>query len=122
MRNRLGRLLNDGVVEIGVVLNPLQIGFQSWVMIGLRVEMTELEKVATRLSERAEVYFAGMTTGSYNLILGVVVPTNNDLVDFLTGVVSKLQGIEMVYTFSVIKVFKRSFLFDLPSRDGGRPT
>ena len=56
----------------------------------------------------------GMTTGSYNLMIGVVVPTNDVLVDFLTGVMPKLAGIEMVYSFSVLRVFKRAFLFDLP--------
>jgi Lrp/AsnC family transcriptional regulator, regulator for asnA, asnC and gidA len=115
VRNRLNRLIQERVIEIGVALNPLQLGFQNWVMIGLRVSMTDLEPVAMRLSERPEVYFVGMTTGSYNLMMGVVVPTNDALVDFLTKVMPTLDGVETVYTFNVLRVFKRAFLFDLTS-------
>lgn len=111
VRNRLNRLLRDGIVEIAAAVNPLQLGFDTWAMVALQVPVEEVTQLSTKLAALQEVYFVGTTTGTYNLMVGVVLPSNTELAVFLTETLARFSKIRGLYTFNVLKVFKRHFLF-----------
>lgn len=112
VRNRLGRLLRDGTVEITVAANPLQLGYENWAMVAMKVPVPDLVSICERLSTIREVYFVGITTGSYNIMLGVVLKSNEDLVEFMTETIARFTEVKDTYTFNVLRVFKRSFSFE----------
>ena len=63
VRQRVQRLLDAGVMQIVAVTDPLQVGFPRQAMIGIRCE-GDVEAVADKLAEMAEVDYVVITAGS----------------------------------------------------------
>lgn len=121
VRHRLGRLVSSGAIEFVALTNPLQLGRDVWVMMEIEVETRRIRQAARDLSKIPEIYFVYITTGSFDIFAGATFSTNEELVDFLTNVLSKVEGIVRVNTRTILEVHKRVFKF-LPTaaRKGSR--
>ena len=111
IRNRLGRLVEAGVIEFVALTNPLRLGHSVWVMMEIEVEARSIRRTAVALSKIPEVYFVYITTGSFDVFAGATFSTNEEMVDFLTNVLSKVEGIVRVNTRTILEVHKRVFKF-----------
>lgn len=114
VRHRLGRLVKGGVIEFAVLTNPLHLGYQIWIVIEIQTELPRVRSVARRLAEAPEVYFVGLTTGSYDVFAAAVFRSNNDLLDFITHRLSKIPGIIRTSTSSILEMVKRARTFAIP--------
>ena len=112
VRNHLNRLLAERVVEITAAVNPLQLGYENWAMIMIKVPISAIEEISLSLAAMKEVIFVGSTTGTHNLMVGVVLHSNADFHEFMNDSLGSFTQIRDAYTFNVIKIFKRSFLFE----------
>jgi Lrp/AsnC family transcriptional regulator for asnA, asnC and gidA len=115
VRHRLNRLVKQGVVEFTALTNPLQLGYQIWAIVEIQAELKQIRPVAKRLAAAPEVYFVGITTGGYDVLAGAVFRSNADLLDFITGRLSRIPGITRSSTSSVLEVVKRTMTFPLPA-------
>lgn len=111
VRNRLGRLVSSGVIEFVALTNPLRLGHSVWVMMEIEVESRRIRHVAQDLSKIPDVYFVYITTGSFDVFAGATFSTNEEMVDFLTNTLSKVEGIVRVNTRTILEVHKRVFKF-----------
>src|SRR6476660_10242104 len=50
VRARTNRLIEQGVLQVVGVTDPLKLGFQQWAMIGVRVEAARLIEVAEEIA------------------------------------------------------------------------
>lgn len=82
-RRKLRRLLGDGIIQVVATVDPFDVGYETPVIIGLKVQRSKLDTVARRLSELPQVRYVGASNGRVDLIVEVVVRTNQDLADFL---------------------------------------
>lgn len=114
VRHRLKRLVQRGVVEFAALTNPLQLGYQIWAMIEIRAEQAKLRSVGQELAGMPEVYWLGITTGSYDIFAAAVFRSNQELLDFITDRLSRIPGIVRTSTSSVLEIIKRSMVFGLP--------
>ncbi len=114
VRHRLNRLVRLGVIEFAAIVNPLQLGYQIWAQFHVEVELARMRSVAQRLARARQVYFVGIATGGYDVLVGAVFRTNKELLDFITGPMAKVPGIVGISTSSILEVVKRSMTFDLP--------
>jgi Lrp/AsnC family transcriptional regulator for asnA, asnC and gidA len=127
VRHRLNRLVERGMIEFAAMVNPLQLGYQIWAQIHIEVELSRIRSVAQLLARAPEVYFVGIATGGYDVLVGAVFKSNKELLDFITGPMSKVPGILRTSTSSILEVVKRSMTFPLPEdvrpgrRRGRRP-
>jgi Lrp/AsnC family transcriptional regulator for asnA, asnC and gidA len=120
VRHRLGRLVESGIIEFVALTNPLRLGHPVWVMMEIEVETRRIRHAAQELSKIPEIYFVYITTGSFDIFAGATFTKNEELVDFLTNVLSKVEGIVRVNTRSILEVHKRVFKF-LPKVDDNEP-
>lgn len=120
VRHRLGRLVESGVIEFVALTNPLRLGQPVWVMMEIEVQTRRIRQAAQDLSRIPEIYFVYITTGSFDIFAGATFSNNEELVDFLTNVLSKVEGIVRVNTRSILEVHKRVFKF-VPKIDGPKP-
>lgn len=120
VRHRLGRLVETGVIEFVALTTPLRLGHPVWVMMVIEVQSRRIRQVAPELSKIPEIYFVYITTGSFDIFAGATFANNKELVDFLTDVLSKVEGIVRVNTRSILEVHKRVFKF-LPKIDDKEP-
>lgn len=114
VRHRLNQLVQRGVVELVALTNPFQLGYQIWVLIEIQAELGKLRSVAQKLGRAPEVYWLGITTGSYDILAAAVFRSNEELLDFITGRLSRIPGIVRTSTSSVLEVVKRAMTFGLP--------
>lgn len=122
VRHRLNRLVKQGVIEFVALSNPLELGYHIWALIEVQVDASKIRSIARRLANEPEVYFVGITTGSYDIFAAAVFRSNEELLDFLTGRFGKIRGIVRTSTSSVLEVAKRAMTF-LPAEvlpDGNR--
>src|SRR4051794_38782298 len=61
-RHRLNRMLKDGLLEVGALVDPFKIGYRIWTIFEIKVELNSLEEVTKRLAAEEQLYFIGVTT------------------------------------------------------------
>src|SRR6476619_2080632 len=83
VRQRVQRLLENGVMQIVAVTNPLQLGFARQAMIGINAE-GDIEPIAESLAAMREVDYVIITAGSFDIIFEVVCESDDHLLELLS--------------------------------------
>src|SRR5688572_7612624 len=71
VRQRAERLISRGIVQIVGVTDPLAMGFQQPVLIGLRVDPAKLDRIAHDIAKLDEVTYLVVTAGRFDLVCEV---------------------------------------------------
>ena len=108
-RRKLRRLLGDGIIKVVATVDPFDVGYETPVIIGLKVKRAKLDTVARRLSDLPQVRYVGASTGRVDLIVEVVVRTNQDLADFLMKELGSLDGVLDSETNLIVRIYKQSW-------------
>jgi Lrp/AsnC family transcriptional regulator for asnA, asnC and gidA len=116
-RRKLKRLLGDGIIRIVATVDPFDVGYETPVIIGLKVERGKLDAVAERLSRLPQVRYVGVSTGRVDLIVEVVTRTNQDLAEFLLSELAEIEGITDSETNLIVRIYKQSWHWGI--RDDG---
>lgn len=114
VRHRLNRLIKEGAIEFTVVPNPLHLGYKIWAIIEVQAELAAIRGLAHELARSPEVYFVSITTGEYDIMIGAVFRSNEDLLSFLTNELARTKGIVRTRTATVLDVVKRFLTFEPP--------
>jgi len=120
VRRRMERLQQRGIIEFAMLADPAKLGYEIRAMIGVRVELTRLTEIAEMLRSMNEVTFAAFLTGSFDVMVQVVVQSQEALVEFLTQRVARIEGVRSTETFVmpwVIKPVTSWILPDFQERD-----
>ena len=117
VRRRMDRLQQRGVVEFAMVADPSRLGYDLRAMIGLKVELDRLEEIAETLRGVNEVTFAAFLTGNFDIIVHVVVRSQEALVEFLTRRLAPIPGVRSSETFVMPIIIKPTTAWVLPESD-----
>ena len=118
VRRRMDRLQQRGVIEFAMLADPARLGFEVRAMIGLRVELEHLDEIAETLHGMEEVTFAAFLTGNYDLVVHLVVRSQEALVEFLTRRLATIAGVRTFETFLMPYVIKSRTTWLLPDGEG----
>ena len=99
VRQRVQRLLENGVMQIVAVTDPLQLGLLRQAMILIKVE-GDVREVAAQLEKFEEVDYLVLTAGTVDILAEVFVPDDQALLSLLNDRIRKVPGV--VGTESVI--------------------
>ena len=69
VRQRAERLITRGIVQVVGVTDPLAMGFQQPALIGLKVDLARLDRIAEQVAKLDEVTYVVITAGRYDLVL-----------------------------------------------------
>lgn len=114
VRHRLNRLIKDGAIEFTAVPNPLHLGYKVWAIIEIQAALAATRALAQELAQCPEVYFVSITTGEYDIMVGAVFRSNEELLEFLTNKLARTNGIIRTRTATVLDVVKRFLTFEPP--------
>jgi Lrp/AsnC family transcriptional regulator for asnA, asnC and gidA len=114
VRRRMERLQQRGIIEFAMLAEPTKLGYDIRAMIGLRVELPKLNEIADTLRSLNEVTFAAFLTGGFDVMIQVVVQSQDALVDFLTQRVARIEGVRSTETFVMPWVIKPVTSWILP--------
>ena len=114
VRRRMDRLQQRGVIEFSMLADPAGLGYDLRALIGLRIELRRLAEIAATLNAMKEVTFAGFVTGNFDIIIQVVVRSQEALVEFLTVTLARVDGVKSTETFVMPYEIKRATSWILP--------
>lgn len=118
-RGRLARLVEAEVVTFVAQTDPIRMGFGTWVMVGLKVDLSAIPSAAADLGRLDEVYFVAVTSGGFDIMFNAVFENDRALHRFLTEKLSRIAGINDTTTFHYLDVSKRKIAFPPPGTEVG---
>jgi Lrp/AsnC family transcriptional regulator for asnA, asnC and gidA len=107
VRRRIDRLLESGAVSVVAMVEPEQLGLTSRMMIAIQTDQPQLQAIAARLAEFPEVRSVSIVTGTYDIIIEVVLASSGQLLSFILDRVVAIPGVKRTDTYHVLKVVKR---------------
>ncbi len=110
IRVRYNRLVNLGYLQVVAITNPLNIGYNAMAVVGMRVEGKLLLEVAERIAALEEVVYLVITSGRYDIILEAMCHDHDELLHFLTGKLSTIDGVRETETFMNLKIIKEIYI------------
>jgi Lrp/AsnC family transcriptional regulator, regulator for asnA, asnC and gidA len=108
VRQRVQKLIDSGVMQIVAVTDPMQIGFDRQVMIGISVD-GDVEKVALTLETIPEVDYIVITAGSYDILAEAVVADDEHLLRLINTQIRAINGVRRTETFLYLKLVKQTY-------------
>lgn len=114
IRNRVSRLLNEGLMEIVAVPTPLAVGLSLSAIIGVSVRLGEIGPVSEQLVACPETRYVGLSTGRYDIIVEAFFSDQEHLLDFVTSRIGSFTGVTSVETSLILKVPKFSYEWEIP--------
>ncbi len=108
VRQRVQRLLDNGVMQIVAVTDPLQLGFARQAMIGIHAE-GDVEPIAESLSQMSEIDYVIITAGSFDLMVEVVCESDDHLLELLSKRIRAVDGVRSTESFVYLKLHKQTY-------------
>ena len=107
VRQRVQRLIDNGVMQIVAVTDPMMLGFHRQTMIGIKCE-GDLERVADHLAGMDEIDYVVITSGSFDLLVEVVCEDDDQLLEILSRV-RMAPTVTSTETFVYLKLRKQTY-------------
>lgn len=108
VRQRVQRLLEQGVMQIVAVTDPMQVGFPRAAMLGVRCD-GDVEAVAEAMAAMTEVDYLVITAGGYDILAEVVCEDDDHLLEVVNRRVRAIPGVRNTETFVYLKLRKQIY-------------
>jgi Lrp/AsnC family transcriptional regulator for asnA, asnC and gidA len=108
VRQRVQRMLDNDVMQIVAVTDPIALGFARQVMVGLKVE-GDMRSVATELAKIPEVDYVIICAGAYDLLAEMVCTDDDHLLALLNDHIRAIPGVTGTETFVYLKLAKQTY-------------
>jgi Lrp/AsnC family transcriptional regulator, regulator for asnA, asnC and gidA len=108
VRQRVQRLIDNGVMQVVAVTDPLELGFARQAMIGIKAR-GELEPIADAIAALDEVDYVVVTAGSYDLLVEVVCESDEALLQVLSSKIRTIENIVETETFMYLQLRKQTY-------------
>jgi Lrp/AsnC family transcriptional regulator for asnA, asnC and gidA len=104
VRQRVQRLIENKVVQIVAVTDPLTLGFRRQAMVGVKIEGDTIA-VADALAQIHVV----CTSGSFDLLFEMVCEDDEHLLTLLNEQVRMIPGVRSTETFMYLRLRKQTY-------------
>lgn len=109
IRQRYNRLVEMGLLKVVAITNPLQRGFKTMAMIGIRTEGRRMLEVAEAVAGLPEVVYLIVVSGQYDLMTEVFCRDPEELLRFITEKLYAIDGVREVESFLHLKIIKEVY-------------
>lgn len=106
---RAQRMIDGGDIRVVAVADPKKCGFGYPVLMQLKCEVGAASRVAHMLAERWDVRFLALVTGTFDIVMEIIVPSRRYLAGVLLEEIPKVGGIKETATETVLRNFKMSY-------------
>jgi len=108
VRQRVQRLLDDGVMQIVAVTDPLRVGFFRAAMVGITVD-GDVEAVSQQLADVDELEYVVVCAGGFDILVEVVCEDDERLLEILNRRIRAIPGVHRAEAFVYLRLAKQSF-------------
>jgi Lrp/AsnC family transcriptional regulator for asnA, asnC and gidA len=109
IRQRYNRLVEMGFLKVVAITNPLQRGFKTMAMVGIRTEGRRMLEIAAQVAALPEVVYLIVVSGQYDLMAEVFCRDPEELLKFLTDKLYAIDGVREVESFLHLKIIKEVY-------------
>ena len=107
VRARYARLVEDGILQVTGVTNPLGLGFEAIAMIGIKTTGSP-EPVADAIAGWEEASYVVVTAGRFDVLVELVCEDRQHLLE-ATNRIRALDGVETTESFLYLQLVKQIF-------------
>ncbi len=108
VRQRVRRMIDQGVMQIVAVTDPLTLGFRRQAMIGISAE-GDLEAIAERLSALPQAEYVVICAGSFDILVEVLCEDDEQLISILNREIRSIPGVRSTETFVYLRLAKQTY-------------
>lgn len=109
VRNRVARMVEDRILQVIGMVDPLQLGYDAPAMIGVSVQPPNLESAIKQIADFPEVSYLIMVSGDYDLYVEVMCRDRDHLAEFLNQKLRKIKGVVRTQTSLILKTYKLAY-------------
>ena len=109
IRQRYNRLVELGLLKVVAISNPLQRGFKTMALVGIRTDGNKMLDVADAVSKLKEVVYLVVVSGRFDIMAEVVCRDHEDLLNFITEKLYVIDGVRESETFMHLKIVKEIY-------------
>jgi Lrp/AsnC family transcriptional regulator for asnA, asnC and gidA len=110
VRQRVQKLLDQGVMQIVAVTDPLTVGFRRQAMVGIHVE-GDAEAVADAITAMDEAEYVVMTAGSFDLIVEIVCEDDDHMLEVINRRIRAVPGVRSTESFVYLRLKKQTYMW-----------
>lgn len=107
-RQRVQKLIDEGVVQIVAVTDPAAIGFHRMALIGIKVE-GDIRGVAEKLAGLPEAEYVVICAGQFDLLVELLCVDDEHLLHTIDESVRTIPGVASTEAFVYLKVAKENY-------------
>jgi Lrp/AsnC family transcriptional regulator for asnA, asnC and gidA len=107
VRARYARLVDDAILQVTGVTNPLGLGFDSQAMVAVRTSGPP-EPVAEEIARWDEAGYVVITAGQYDVLVELVCTDRRHLLE-LTNRIRSLEGVTSTESFLYLELCKQVY-------------
>ena len=108
VRDRTNRLVENGILRIVGVLNPIKGGKRVMAQMGVKLSGGNHRDIANKIAEFDEVSFLVICAGSFDLLVEAICRDHAHLLDF-TSTLQGIPGVLSTETFIYYTIVKEVF-------------
>lgn len=108
VRNRVHRLLDEGIISIQAVVNPQALGFHTQAFVGIIIQPPLIEAAAQALESFEEVTYLAWSSGRVDLMIQVVCRDNEHFVEFLSKKLNQVEGVRSTEVYMILRTYRQS--------------
>ncbi len=107
-RQRVQRMIDEGVVQIAAVTDPTAIGFHRMALLGVNVE-GDIRKVADKLGDVPEAEYVVICAGRFDLLIELICENDDHLLHTIDESIRTIPGVRGAEAFVYLKVAKETY-------------
>lgn len=107
VRNRIDKILDGGLVRIGLLVDPEAAGFPIIGMLHIDVEGGAAEQVAQTLSDDDRVNFVALSISDWDVSIQMYARSHVEMLDWVNNHVACLDGVRHVRSAIHPRIYKR---------------
>ena len=107
-RQRVQRLIENEVIEVVAVSQPLKLGFNIQAMVGLRVD-GDIRSISAALAEIEEIVYVVVSSGRFDIVTEVVCRDSRQLLSIVNDTIRAMPGVTSTETFTYLNIEKVSY-------------
>ncbi len=108
VRQRVQKLVDNGVMQIVAVTDPMQVGFARQAMVAISAT-GDIETIAEQLAKIDEVDYLVVTAGAWDILAEVVVENDDHLLRLVNGRIRTIEGVTKTESFLYLKLVKQTY-------------
>jgi Lrp/AsnC family transcriptional regulator for asnA, asnC and gidA len=109
VRRRLKRLLDEGIIRIVAVSNPIDLGFEIAGNLKIRIDLKKTDRVLEQLKRIDSLIYVALTTGGTDVDADFIVRSLKEFHNLIFKKISKIDGVLSTETSLLVNIVKDKY-------------